>query len=157
MKAWTPRILRRYGFRTVLVVNGVLTGLVTLALFAFNRSTPAAAILLVVLTFGFGRSLQLSALNAFTFANVPAGKMSAATSLSGMLQQLAGAVGIAVSALLLRSIVTLRGGSVGSLNAADIRDALVVVAAFSVAAGLAFLALDRESGIELSGQRSAAS
>jgi EmrB/QacA subfamily drug resistance transporter len=153
MKAWVPRILRRYGFRTALTATGVVTGLMTLALAAFDRSTAVAWIVAAVTAYGFGRSLELSALNAFTFADVPPEKMSAATSFSGMLQQLSAGIGIAASALLLRLVVTLRGASLASLDARDIRHAIVVVALVSLTAGFCFLRLDRTAGLELSGHR----
>jgi EmrB/QacA subfamily drug resistance transporter len=153
MKSWTPRILRRYGFRNVLTANGVLTGLVTLALAGFSRSTPVALIVAVVLLFGTGRSLQLSVLNAFSFAGIEPNKMSAATSLSAMLQQLAGALGIAASALLVHEIIAFRGASVTQLDAVDIRFAIAAAAIVSVLAGLAFLRLNPTSGTDISGHR----
>jgi EmrB/QacA subfamily drug resistance transporter len=153
MKAWTPRILRRYGFRTVLAVNGVLTGLTILALAACSHATPVVVIVAIILLFGTGRSLQLSTLNAFTFAGVAPGQMSAATSFSGMLQQLAGGLGIAASALLMRALVAFRGDQAASLDANDIRYAILATAVLTIVAALAFLTLDRDSGAELSGHR----
>jgi EmrB/QacA subfamily drug resistance transporter len=151
MKAWTPRILRRYGFRTVLTVNGVLTGMTILALAACTNATPLAAIVAIILFFGTGRSLQLSALNAFAFAGVPPRQMSAATSFSGMLQQLAGGLGIAASALLMREFVTSRGVQAAALDATDVRYAILATAIVAILAALAFLTLDGDSGAELSG------
>ncbi len=156
MKAWAPRILRCYGFRAVLATNGVLTGSCAMAIAAFDTATAVVIIVLIVLAvlaFGFGRSLQLSALNAFTFAGVPTEQMSAATSLSGMLQQLAAATGIGASALLLRGAVAFRGAPIGTLDALDIRRTIAVTALVSIAAGIAFLRLDRESGVDISGHR----
>jgi hypothetical protein len=153
MKAWTPRILRRYGFRTVLTANGVLTGLTILALAACTRATPLITIVAIILLFGTSRSLQLSTLNAFTFAGVLPAQMSAATSFSGMLQQLAGGLGIAASALLMREFATARGVQVAALDATDIRYAILATAVMTILSALAFLALERESGAELSGHR----
>jgi EmrB/QacA subfamily drug resistance transporter len=153
MKAWTPRILRRYGFRTVLTANGVLTGLTILALAACMHATPLIVIVAIILLFGTSRSLQLSTLNAFTFAGVQPAQMSAATSFSGMLQQLAGGLGIAASALLMREFATARGVQVAALNATDIRYAILGTAVMTILSALAFLALERDSGAELSGHR----
>jgi EmrB/QacA subfamily drug resistance transporter len=151
MKAATPRLLRRFGFRTVLAGNGVLTAMCTLAIATFGAHTPVALIAGVALLFGTGRSLQLSTLNAFTFADVPAEKMSAATSFSAMLQQLAGGIGIAASALLVQTFVELRHAPIAALDAGDIRAAIATTAGVAMLASLAFLRVDPAAGADLTG------
>jgi EmrB/QacA subfamily drug resistance transporter len=153
MKAATPHLLRRFGFRSVLVGNGILTGLCTLALATFSSTTHVALIVGVILLFGTGRSLQLSTLNSFTFASVPANKMSAATSFSAMLQQLSAGIGIAASAFLLHEIVAFRNAPAAALNAFDIRFAIAATAIVAIFSSIAFLRVDPTSGADLSGHR----
>ena len=151
MKAATPYFLRRFGFRTVLAANGIFTGLCTLAIATFGNTTPVALIVGVVLLFGTGRSLQLSTLNSFTFANVPAQKMSAATSFSAMLQQLAAGIGVAASAFLIHAIIAFRHVPATELDASDIRWAIVVTASVAIIASVAFVRIDRAAGADVTG------
>jgi EmrB/QacA subfamily drug resistance transporter len=151
MKAAAPYLLRRFGFRTVLTGNGILTGLSTLAIATFGNATHIVLMVVVILLFGTGRSLQLSALNSFTFASVPAPKMSAATSFSAMLQQLAAGIGIAASAFLVHAIIAVRHAPVTAIDASDIRFAIVITAIVAIAASVAFLRIDPASGDDITG------
>ena len=151
MKAATPYFLKRFGFRAVLAVNGMLTGVFTLGIATFGGSTSLAVIVAVVLLFGTGRSLEFSAMNSFTFVDVPAEKLSAASSLSAMLQQLAAGVGIAASAALVHLIVAFRGAPVAAVDAADIRWAIVVTALLAIAASATFLRVDPAAGSDVTG------
>ena len=64
MKVFAPRLLKRYGFRRVLVVNTVLVGCM-IGSFAFVQpGTPPAAIVPLGLLMGFFNSLQFSSMNS---------------------------------------------------------------------------------------------
>jgi Major Facilitator Superfamily/Probable cobalt transporter subunit (CbtA) len=77
MKIITTRLLRRYGFRRVLLVNGTLTALAVVGCAALTPSTPYTVIVIVLFASGLTRSLQFSALNSLAFADVPPEQMSA--------------------------------------------------------------------------------
>ena len=73
MKTLTVTILRRWGFRSVLVVNGADRAAVIVAMYALlHRATPHVVIALVLLVSGCLRSLQFTALQAITFADIDA-------------------------------------------------------------------------------------
>ena len=97
MKVTAPPILRRFGFRTTLVWNGVLasSGLALCA--AFRPGWPIAAIYAVLLIGGFFQSLQFTAYNTIAYADIPPDRMSAATSFYATFQQLMLSTGICVS------------------------------------------------------------
>jgi EmrB/QacA subfamily drug resistance transporter len=71
MKIVTTRLLRRYGFRRVLLVNGTLTTLTIVGCAALTPLTPYTVIAIVLFASGLTRSLQFSALNSLAFADVP--------------------------------------------------------------------------------------
>ena len=82
MKPVTQWALRWFGFRNVLVWNGVLSRRCCCG--DRRRSAPSwplAAIYAVLLTGGFFRSLQFTAYNTIAYADIPRARMSAATSL----------------------------------------------------------------------------
>ncbi len=156
MKRATPFILRRFGFRRVLAVNGTICGLATVA-FAFAGGEALVPIIVaVVLTFGFTRSLELASLNGLQFANVGAAQHGPAASLSSMLQQIASAAGVAVAAVMLHVLSHVQAPAHGSFDLHDIRLTLLCVGATTIASALCFFTLDRHAGSEFSGYGSPA-
>jgi EmrB/QacA subfamily drug resistance transporter len=117
MKTLAITTLRRWGFRTVLVVNGTICA-VSVAMFAFfTAQTPHLIIALMLLLSGCLRSLQFTALQAITLADIQTEEMSQAASVSSMLQRLAQSMGIAVAAYLLQLSSAAQGHD--SIVAAD--------------------------------------
>jgi EmrB/QacA subfamily drug resistance transporter len=102
IKPLTTPLLRRFGFRGVLVWS-VLGGAVVLAGLAFvGPSTPVPVLAAALVLSGALRSVGFSAYNSLAFADVDAEQLRGANVLSATLQQVAGALGVAVGALLLR-------------------------------------------------------
>jgi EmrB/QacA subfamily drug resistance transporter len=117
MKATARPILRRFGFRTVLIVNGIISA-ATIAMCAlFTSSTPALLMFILLLVAGFFQSLQNTATQVLAYADVPNPQMSTATSIASMAQQLSKGFGIALVALLLHASLAWRGAS--ELSAGD--------------------------------------
>ena len=150
MKRAAPVILKRYGFRRVLAVNGAICGLATLT-FAFTGGGALALIIAAVLAFGFTRSLQLASLNALQFANVGAAQHGPAASLSSMLQQIASAVGIAVAAIVLHALTRSHAATQASFDLHDIRLTFLCVGVTTILSALYFFTLDQHAGSEFSG------
>jgi MFS family permease len=97
MKPLVRPLLKRFGFRNALLINGVLAS-AGIALLAFpNPAWPVAAIFLLLACGGLFRSLQFTALNTLVFADVPPEKLSAATSFYSTLQQLSPALGVVLA------------------------------------------------------------
>ena len=133
MKTTAHPILRRFGFRPVLMWNGLISAVLMAATALLSIQTPHLAIMALFLTGGFLRSLQFTALNAITFADLPAENASAATTLASVTQQLSSSIGVALAALVIEGSEALRGTlslDVWDLSAAFV--ALSVVAATSV-------------------------
>jgi EmrB/QacA subfamily drug resistance transporter len=99
MKALSPGILKRMGYRPVLIVNTVLIG-VTLGLFSLvNSATPLLVIVLLSLTMGFFNSLQFSSMNTMAYADIEPGDTSMASTIASSLQQLSMSFGLAAASL----------------------------------------------------------
>ena len=151
MKPATQWVLRRLGFRTTLVVNGALCAGVLATYAAFRPGWPLAALYGVLIVGGMLRSLQFTAYNAVAYADVPAERMSAATTLYAMLQQVSLTVGIPISAGVLSLART--GGAHAAPVTADFALAFLVVAGISALAAPAGLLLARNAGQAMSGAR----
>ncbi|HZZ86727.1 MAG TPA: MFS transporter, partial [Caulobacteraceae bacterium] len=102
MKTAAPPILARFGFRTTLSVNAVIVGLSFMTYAVLTGSTPHWVIYMILLTGGFFRSLQFTALNGLGYADVDQPQMSRASTMSAMGQRLAQSIGIGFAAMLLR-------------------------------------------------------
>lgn len=150
MKVVAKPVLQLFGFRTALVVNGVMSSAMIAALGALAPDTPEAAVLAVLFVGGFLRSLQFTAINAIGYAEVPAARMSRATSLSSVAQQLALSLGVGVGALVLTLTVGLRGH--GQPVAADFAIAFYVIGAISMLSALVFARLPADAGAEMAGR-----
>lgn len=103
MKSITTPILQRFGYRPVMIVNGLLCA-VTLALCAvLDPHTPIALTILILTTSGMTRSMQFTVLGTIAYADVPKAQMSDANSLFNTLTQVSMAAGITLAALSVRA------------------------------------------------------
>ena len=102
MKFTASTALRWFGFRQTLVVNCLISGVFLGVCALFTPSTPHWLLLLTLLTGGFFRSLQFTAFNAISYADIDSPQMSRATSFASVSQQMSGAIGVAVAAICVR-------------------------------------------------------
>jgi hypothetical protein len=151
MKTTAVRILRALGFRIVLVGDAVVSASFLFGYSLFRPDTPHPVIFLALLVGGFFRSLQMTSINTLSYADVPASMLSRATSLSSMAQQLSQTAGVATAALLLHTVLTLRGGT--TLVAADFYPVFVGVALISLLSVPFFLKMSPDAGAEVSGRQ----
>jgi EmrB/QacA subfamily drug resistance transporter len=149
MKTITVFILRRFGFRTVLSINGVAASAIVVAFGLFTATTPHVVIAAVLLVSGCLRSLQFTALNAISFADIAPQNMSQAASVSSMAQRLSQSVGIAAGAYFLQLSSVVQNHA--TIVTADFWPAFLGIGLISVAAPLLHLRLPPEAGIEVSG------
>lgn len=100
MKSNAVRILRRFGYRQVLMVNTVLIG-VTIALFSLvNTASPIALIVLLGLVQGGFNSLQFSSVNSMAYADIDGSDTSMASTIASALQQMSMSFGLACASLI---------------------------------------------------------
>ncbi|MBL8572827.1 MAG: DHA2 family efflux MFS transporter permease subunit [Hyphomicrobiaceae bacterium] len=151
MKFSARPLLARFGFRTVLIVNGLLAAVSIAASAGFTASTPAVVIMSVLLIGGFFRSLQFSALNALAFSDISHADMSKGTSFSGVVQQLSQSIGVAVAAMVIELSRHLRGET--ALTQIDFATAFLVIGAIAASSAFLFARLPADAGAEVSGHR----
>lgn len=151
MKFFAPPIVRRLGFRSILIVNSLICAAFIGAPAAFTLATPIIAFTLVLLFGGFFRSLQFTSANSLSIADVDSPRMSAATSMSSVIQQLSVSVGISLAAMSLELSRLTRGSH--DLAVADFSVAFLVVGIATAAAVIPFILLPKDAGQEVSGHR----
>jgi MFS family permease len=150
MKTTVPSLIRRFGFRRLLLVNGFLCAVLAALPAAFTQQTPLALIVTVLLARGFFRSLQLTSLNALTYADPPPGQVSAAASLAATVQQLAQALSIAAAAALIGAIAAMAPQAPSRLSVAV---AILVLTAVSLLSLPVLARLPADAGVAISGAR----
>lgn len=151
MKPLARPILRRWGFRTVLMGGAVLSAVGVAVGALFTPAWPLAAIFVVLALGGLCRSLQFTALNTLGFVDVPQARLSAATSFSGTTQQLAPALGVVLATTALESSLALAGRP--ALAPADFAVGFLVAGAVVLASAPLFARLARDAGTAVSGHR----
>jgi EmrB/QacA subfamily drug resistance transporter len=144
MKPLAAAILRRVGFRRVLIANGLAASALVAVPALFTSATPLLAMWVILLVAGLSRSLQFTSLNALSYADVSPAQSSRATSLASVAQQISLGFGVALGAVLLEVASALAGR--GTLAAEDFQIALVVVAAVSALSVARILPLPADAG-----------
>jgi hypothetical protein len=149
MKSASPPILRAFGFRKLLVGNGILSGVVITGMIAFTGATPHYVFYLYLLVFGFMRSVQFTCLNTLGYADVPPDMMSRATSVASVGQQLSMSFGVALGATLLGLLV----GDGGTVTASEFHIVYPLIAVLPTLGSLFFFRLLPTDGTQVSGYR----
>lgn len=148
IKPATTPLIRRYGFRAMLVF-GSLASAVTFALCALiTPDTPQALIFGLLVCSGAFRSIGFSAYASVQYADIAPAQLTSANSVSATLVQLAAGAGIAVGALLIRIFDGVAAFS--SDPAGPYRGAFLTMAVLTLISTADSLALDRLAGAEVS-------
>lgn len=149
MKFLAAQSLKRWGYRQLLVFNGVLSSVMMAASGLFKPDTPFVIMIMVLLLGGLLRSLQFTSLNSIAYADVTTQEVGRANGLYTVAQQLSLALGVAVAALTLEAAQYSRGAEI--LGRTDFAVAFFVVAFVGLISTIFFARLPRDAGTNLSG------
>jgi EmrB/QacA subfamily drug resistance transporter len=114
IKPFTSPLIRRFGFRTVLLVSDLAGGAVFALAALFDRATPLWSIVALLVVSGALRSLGFTAYQSLQFADIGAESTLDANSLSSTVQQIAVAVGIAFAAVVVRTTTGIAALALGT-------------------------------------------
>jgi EmrB/QacA subfamily drug resistance transporter len=103
IKPTTTPLLRRFGFRPVLIAATAGAAATMVAAGFFTASTPLVVIALVALLSGMGRSVALTGYSTIGFSDVPPEQMPDANALQATAQQLSVGLGVTLGAVALRA------------------------------------------------------
>ncbi|MEQ1672687.1 MAG: MFS transporter, partial [Hyphomicrobium sp.] len=149
MKTQAATILRRWGYRRVLVVNALISSLFTAIPALYTSATPTLLITGLFLIGGLSRSLQFTSINTLAYADVPPEKLSRATSFAAVGQELSGSVGVTVAALGLEFMQRLNGGD--QIDPAHFPPVFLLIAAIAACSAILFWHLPKDAGRALLG------
>ncbi len=151
MKTLASRAIARFGFRRVLVGDAIISAAFLAACAAFSPATPIPLIVGILLVGGFFRSLQFTCINTIAYAEIDTPRMSRATALMSVQQQLAISAGVAIGALIVELTLHWKGKSL--IGADDFAPAFLIVAAIAATSAFVFAQLPEDAGAEMSGHR----
>ncbi|WP_395397179.1 MFS transporter [Novosphingobium sp. BL-8A] len=153
MKSFAPRILRRFGFRQALIVNGFIATAGYAVCGLFGPSWPTWAMFSVLALAGFFMSFQFTAYNTIAYDGIDKRHMSSATAFYSTFQQLMLSLGICVAALALHLAMLVHGHEAPELG--DFSTAFWVVTAISLSATFWNVRFAEHAGAEISGHAAA--
>jgi MFS family permease len=99
LKLTLPHILRKFGYRQVLISNTVMLGVMMMLFSVIDVRTPAWLIALTAFIYGFFTSTQYTSLNTLAYADVNDEQASGASTIASTVQQLAVSFGVAAASL----------------------------------------------------------
>jgi EmrB/QacA subfamily drug resistance transporter len=149
MRTMANRVLRRFGFRQVLIYNALIAGALMAMCGLFTQESTRLFMMVVIFLGGLFRSLQFTALNTVAFAEVEHADMSQATSFSQMIQRLSLSSGVAFSAFILFMV----GGENPQMPVEAFATAFVIVGLISALSFLSFFQLAEDAGAEIAGRQ----
>ena len=143
-------IIRRLGYRRVLVANTLLLGALIAGFALVDRRTPYGWILAYLGVFGVVNSLQFTAMNTLTLGGLDDDRASAGNSLLSVVMQLSMSLGVATAAALLALFAAPVAAAAAGAAPAPVLDAfrstyLSMGALSALAAGI-FFQLERDEG-----------
>ncbi len=156
MKGLVIQVLRRFGFRKVLIVNGVISTASMALCATFSPGTPIVVILSLLFLHGASRSLQFTAITTLAYTEILPSKMSRANGfLSGVMQFSMG-MGVAVGALALRCVIHASGHTVLSPQLHDFQLAILLMSILAFGPVINGFGLPLDVGAQTSGHKQAA-
>lgn len=150
MKTLMPAILARLGYRTVLVGNTIVVGLMIMSFATVGIDTPLWRIVLQAFILGFFTSMQYTSMNTLVYADVEGRDTSAASTIAATGQQLAISFGVAGAALVAALFVPADRHADPGAIVHGVQQAFLVLGLMTVASSVVFLELRPEDGAGLS-------
>lgn len=151
MKLVVQRVLARFGYRRVLIVNTVLIGILIATFRLVGPGTPIWVILLMSLGQGCVSALQFTAMNSLAYADTSDKEASDASTIASTGQQLSISFGIAFASLVTAWFL----GGIDHSDSVNLVPALhrafLLLGLVSIASSVTFFTLKPGDGDEVSG------
>src|SRR6202522_1743409 len=153
MKAFVIQALRRFGFRRILLVNGVITAASMMLCATLTPATPPLLIVAILFFHGAFRSMEFTCMTTLAYTEIPASRMSRANGFLSAVMQLSMGMGVAVGAITLRLVAHARGHSAAAPQLRDFHFAILFTAFIALGPVFDSLGLPPDAGAATSGHR----
>ncbi|WP_144223046.1 MFS transporter [Mesorhizobium amorphae] len=148
-----PAMLKRYGFRRVLVTNTPIVAALVAGFALIQATTPVWIVLTYIFMFGVFRSVQWASTGNLAYADIEPEQLARFSALYYILWQLGVAIGVGIAA----AVLSFLAGPGGHASVADFRILFVIEALITLCALFAYRRLTPQDGQNVSGNAVASS
>ena len=153
MNVFMTRLLNRFGYRSILISNTFIIGVLLLLFATIGLRTPVWVIVLLAFLYGAFSSLQFTSMNTLVYADVVEEDTSAASTIFATMQQMALSFGVAIAGLAAAFFLPGHIWSVPVAFIHGIHEAFVALGILTVVSTVVFRNLRRRDGLSISRQK----
>ncbi len=151
LKSVTTRTIRRYGFRTVLIVSAALMVIAIAACIAVASIASYWVSFAILAAAGMARSLLFTGTSTLAFADVPHEELGSATVLWNLVLQTSNAFAVSLAAILMNLTSLAMAEPIGHVTLRNCQVALGVMLLLGASSLISFARLPRHAGAAVSG------
>ncbi len=145
-----PRLVRMVGFRRMLLISTVVIAVLGVAPAFFNNSMPVWMIVAILILTGYARASQFTSANALSYADVPQERISAASTLLAVMQQISMSLGITLAGSMLELSHHFHAGP---MNLRDFAVSFGAITFLGLMSFPVYASLPPNAGANISGQK----
>jgi EmrB/QacA subfamily drug resistance transporter len=146
LKLTMPYILKKFGYRRVLIANTIALGLMIFLFSTIDAATRVWMIVMMAFTFGFLTSLQYTSMNTLAYADVNERQASGASTIASTVQQLAVSFGVAAASLAAALFIPDRMHATAPQMIHGIHLAMLLLGALTIVSTIVFIELRSGDG-----------
>jgi MFS family permease len=150
LKMAMPLILQKMGYRTVLIGNTLLLGVMIMLFATIGLATPVWLIVLQAFLYGFLTSMQYTSMNTLAYADVSEHETADASTIASTVQQLAVSFGVAAASLTAALFIPDHVHASAAQMLHGIHFALLALAVLTIGSTLVFWNLKSSDGAAVS-------
>jgi EmrB/QacA subfamily drug resistance transporter len=152
-KLFISKLLDRVGYRAVLISNTVILGIMLMLFATIRPDTPIWLIVAQAFIYGALTSTQYTSMNTLVYADVPANRASAASSIASTFQQLSVSFGVAAAGLTTVFFIPKSMSAEPAMMISGLHEAFLVLGAFTIISTLVFYRLKSTDGSDETRQK----
>lgn len=143
VKPFMVKIIKFFGYRTVLISNTILLGFILIILGFVTKETPLGYYILLMIFYGIFTSIQMSAMNTITLSDLDQDTASGGNTMLVIMQQLSVSFGVSVASLALSLFQT---GIFGLDTSKTFEYTFITLAVFTIFSSFTFSKLNKTDG-----------
>ena len=149
MKLVMPKLLKKMGYRAVLISNTLILGTLLIIFATIGPGTPAWLIVLQAFFYGAFTSLQYTSMNTLVYADIAERETSAASSIASTFQQMSISFGVAAAGLTTALFVPIRRSDPAEMIH-GVHEALIGLGILTIVSTIVFRSLRSGDGGDVS-------
>ena len=153
LKMTVPGILARFGYRTVLISNTTMLGVLIMLFATLGVGTPVWLIVSLSFVYGFFQSLQFTSMNTLVYADISGEAAGSASTIASTAQQLSMSFGVATASLVTAVFLPDRFNTDAAQMLGGVHEAVLVLGIGTIASTAVFAGLKPTDGSAVSQHR----